>query len=396
MLKKSLQNHKVLFISINGDPPTSGYGTRVFNMMLSLKKASIDIEILRFYPIFKTKQKWKETCNLHSIPCIELPIPPFSRFAFPRFIGLWIANIITHIFAIIKNASAVQAETQDSAAAVLMHNWSNKPIVIDLHGASSEEALFFHPNIAHKRISWLDRAELKSLKKAAYCWVVSQQMIEHLHNKFPTAQINSCKVIPVSVDPIFFKEQDKISARKQLNVSDSEILFVYCGGNQNYQCIPEMANLFANIITKISARFLIISTNHASFIEHFANFGDKVIYRSATHNEVPGLLCAADVGLLLRSNHIINRVSCPTKAGEYLACGLPIITTPWAGHAPKLAKSFGVGISVDPSLPDLGEIFNFLKNLPSKEHCKQVARQQLDGQLGNKTMLECYEKLLSH
>jgi glycosyltransferase involved in cell wall biosynthesis len=49
--------------------------------------------------------------------------------------------------------------------------------------------------------------------------------------------------------------------------------------------------------------------------------------RSVSAREVAGYLCAADFGLFLRHRHPMNLVVTSAKLGEYLACGLPVITT---------------------------------------------------------------------
>jgi len=45
------------------------------------------------------------------------------------------------------------------------------------------------------------------------------------------------------------------------------------------------------------------------------------------HDTVPRYLNAADLGVLMRHPHIMNEVSSPGKLGEYLAAGLPVLTT---------------------------------------------------------------------
>ncbi len=44
-------------------------------------------------------------------------------------------------------------------------------------------------------------------------------------------------------------------------------------------------------------------------------------------DEVSGYLSAADCGTFLRDEHTMTKITTGTKIGEYLACGLPVITT---------------------------------------------------------------------
>lgn len=62
--------------------------------------------------------------------------------------------------------------------------------------------------------------------------------------------------------------------------------------------------------------------------------------------EVRHILTAADVGLLLRPPIFMNRWSQPTKLGEYLASGLPVIVEQGTGDVPELLEGSGAGITV--------------------------------------------------
>ncbi len=64
---------------------------------------------------------------------------------------------------------------------------------------------------------------------------------------------------------------------------------------------------------------------------------------SLPHDEVRGYINSCDVGLLLRRDHIVNKVSSPTKFAEFLACGLPVLTTPWAGNSENIIDTYNVG-----------------------------------------------------
>lgn len=52
---------------------------------------------------------------------------------------------------------------------------------------------------------------------------------------------------------------------------------------------------------------------------------------SRSHERMPDLLAAGGIGLSLIEPTISKRASCPTKVGEYLACGMPVIYNPGIG-----------------------------------------------------------------
>jgi glycosyltransferase involved in cell wall biosynthesis len=62
--------------------------------------------------------------------------------------------------------------------------------------------------------------------------------------------------------------------------------------------------------------------------------------------DVRHVLTAADVGLLLRPAIFMNRWSQPTKLGEYLASGLPVIVEEGTGDVPTMLAASEAGLTV--------------------------------------------------
>jgi len=53
--------------------------------------------------------------------------------------------------------------------------------------------------------------------------------------------------------------------------------------------------------------------------------------------------------LLLRKSHPVNYVASPTKFGEYLAAGVPVIATEGIGDTSDLIKNENIGIIISPT-----------------------------------------------
>jgi hypothetical protein len=63
--------------------------------------------------------------------------------------------------------------------------------------------------------------------------------------------------------------------------------------------------------------------------------------------DVAGYLPAADAGFLLRDASPVNRVSVPVKLGEYLAAGVPVVTSSLLEWTHDLLEGSAAGIAVD-------------------------------------------------
>lgn len=59
---------------------------------------------------------------------------------------------------------------------------------------------------------------------------------------------------------------------------------------------------------------------------HKLNKNDYVL-QEVPHYDMKGYLCASDIGVVIRDLHEMNRVVTAGKLLDYLACGLPVITT---------------------------------------------------------------------
>jgi glycosyltransferase involved in cell wall biosynthesis len=71
--------------------------------------------------------------------------------------------------------------------------------------------------------------------------------------------------------------------------------------------------------------------------------GENVINLFVPYKEVPGYLCAADIGIIWRSNDIVNNVASPVKFSEYVCCGLPVIANNGVKLITKYIKETGFG-----------------------------------------------------
>ena len=93
--------------------------------------------------------------------------------------------------------------------------------------------------------------------------------------------------------------------------------------------------------------------------------------KSLKQSEMPAYLSMTDAGFVLRANSLVNINASPTKTAEYLAAGMMLIGTTYAGDAPQMIKESGCGITVtDPQLSDaeIGELDNALTRFMENRH----------------------------
>ena len=73
---------------------------------------------------------------------------------------------------------------------------------------------------------------------------------------------------------------------------------------------------------------------------------DTLDVRFAERADLAGLLSAADAGISFVRSTFSKLGSSPTKIGEYLACGLPIVANAGVGDVDRLVVDDGAGVLV--------------------------------------------------
>jgi len=396
------KKNKILIVCINGDSSKTGFAVRVISIARSLIKNGYEVSILKFYPILKNSSKWKDDATISDLNVFEVPVLPISKYSIFRKLSFIWGGIIVKLLTMLKSISLVQAECHEAGYLVLKKKWDSKlPVVVDFHGAAPEEAI--HRNkllgLSMDRHLWLEDAEKCCLEKASSFFYVSINMYDHLLQKHRLQKINNTYLVPVNVEEYFFKEYDRQSVRESLGVSDDDILFIYSGGAQEYQCVNELITTYKSLKERNTKYKLLVLTLDvdkfkAAFDELAPGIAD-VIYRSANKEDVPAYLSSADLSFLLRREEILNIVSCPTKFGEYLACGVPVVTTKWAGHAPQVVEKYNVGVIVDPTIVDIDVIEQFATKIDNdlRKKCRNVAKENLVWETSEQQILNCYKRL---
>ena len=207
-------------------------------------------------------------------------------------------------------------------------------IIADIHGAAVDEYQYLNPNIEKKRLKHIQITDQYTTQSADYVICQSDEMKRYL-----TTRYNVCPekilVFRCGYDSSLFVYDRSLrnQTRQELGVDSDAVLFVYSGGLHRWQKIEDSLRLFSSFHhLHPTAKMLMLTGDSAQLTEtlskeEFASIQDAVVTRSVTFQEVPTYLNACDIAFLIRDNHTMNAVASPTKLAEYLACGLPVISS---------------------------------------------------------------------
>jgi glycosyltransferase involved in cell wall biosynthesis len=196
------------------------------------------------------------------------------------------------------------------------------------------------------------------------------------------------EVIPccVSADR-FAPRRDRDAVRAELGVSD-RVVYVYVGALGGYYLMRETAELlgvarkndprvFALILTQGPAAPMIAELERSGFAS-----SDYRVMR-VPPAEVQGYLSASDVALSIIRPSYARIASSPTKFAEYLAAGLPVISTTGVGDLDRHIEEGRVGVllgSLDREgyAGALHAIEELRLDPDLADRCRRVARARYD------------------
>ena len=161
-------------------------------------------------------------------------------------------------------------------------------------------------------------------------------------------------VIPCCVDFDHFPlatSQRRKSARDRLAIQPDAAVLAYLGSLGSWYMLEAMLDFFKVYQSRDEgARFLFVTPDSPQPIrEAAARRGvdpDRLVIVAATRAEVPELLTAADLGIFFIRPVFSKTASSPTKMGEMLAVGLPIVTNAGVGDVAAMVDGMACGVAV--------------------------------------------------
>jgi glycosyltransferase involved in cell wall biosynthesis len=279
-----------------------------------------------------------------------------------------LSPIITLFFfltkAITNEQLVIHLRKQPPNIFVLLKKLFKKRIkyMIELEGDPlyEKEYLTEHPykeNFYKEVISGMEKhiRELPNqLNKTDYILTVTEELKDLLDKRYPKIKIKEkISVIPtgVDIDKIYFSENTRVNIREKLNLQDKFVI-IYTGNAyyswQNVYRTIEIFKLIKNKVAENAFLILLVRKEDHNIVKEFIDklnlSDDEYILTQVDHEEIGKYLNASDLGVLLRHNHLMNEAASPGKFGEYLAAGLPVLTTKIVAKYPKEISENNYGI----------------------------------------------------
>lgn len=241
--------------------------------------------------------------------------------------------------------------------------------IYDVRGAVAEEVALKCGKRGLK-YKYILHKELNEFRKSDRLVCVSKNLKDYI-----TAKIGrkDAIIIPSCVEEKMFFYDSKVrkEIRAKYYLTDDKKVICYSGGLSTWQRINDIIKLFEQIAkTDENYRFIFLTNQDKQLQEIILKTTlpiKRCIILWCLHEQVYQYLSAADAGIIMREDTIVNNVSSPIKIGEYLSCGLPIIMTKGIGDFGDLISQIGIGLLLEENGDIARQVISFMTRLDYAE-----------------------------
>ena len=164
------------------------------------------------------------------------------------------------------------------------------------------------------------------------------------------------EIVPCSADIELFNRakisDEQIAAVKaDFGIKPDDIIITYLGSVGGLYLTEEMMHFCKTVSDKIpAAKFLFISPiRHAEIAAAASGYGipaEKLIIKKAARKEVPLFLSVSNFSMFLIKPCFSRKAQSPTKHGELMAMGIPVITNQGIGDVEEIIKRYQSGMVI--------------------------------------------------
>lgn len=233
--------------------------------------------------------------------------------------------------------------------------------IFDMRGFWADERvdgkLWNLKNPVYKTVyNYFKKKEKLFLENADYTISLTYNAKDEMHTwKHISNNPVNIEVIPCCADLDLFDKQktevQKVSALKaELKIQQDDFILMYLGSIGTWYMLEEMMRFFADLKKqKPNSKFLFVTKDEHERILQTAssyNVKDAIIIRAGNRNEIPALISLCHYSIFFILPSYSKRASSPTKQGELMAMGTPIICNSHVGDTDFIVNKYQSGFVV--------------------------------------------------
>lgn len=208
-----------------------------------------------------------------------------------------------------------------------------------------------------KVYEYFKRKETDFLNIADHTITLTQKARDIIHTwKQIKSQPIPIEVIPCCADLEHFKREsiNELWAqkfRKDLGISQNDFVLSYLGSIGTWYLLEEMLDFFVVLQEqKPEAKFLFITSEDPEYVKKAASdrgiAEDRLVIVYGKREEVPTLISLSQLSIFFIQPYFSKQGSSPTKHGEILGMGIPVVCNAGVGDVDEIVESTRSGILV--------------------------------------------------
>ncbi|HLV42553.1 MAG TPA: glycosyltransferase [Brumimicrobium sp.] len=213
------------------------------------------------------------------------------------------------------------------------------------------------------------------------------------------------EVIPCCVDlerfdPKNIKSDTIATTRESLGITENDFVLGYLGSIGTWYMLPEMLDFYVLLRQqKEKSKFLFLTQEAKEDIHEIAKEKgipkDEIIVISTKHNEVPRYISIFNLSIFFIRPTFSKKASSPTKQGELMAMGIPIICNAGIGDTDKIIMDSSAGKVIQVMNPESYESCSLNTEKYDKEKIRDGAKRWYSLEAGVEKYHEIYQRLLN-
>jgi len=358
------------------DPVTSTVGqSQVLNYIDRLAEVGVSIDLVTFEHYFDSELQRR-------LADIGVSWCPLAYGRLGAIGGFW--RVLRGALAI-RRAELVHARSDMAAAAVIVAGvknwvWDVRSLWVDQKIATGSVRA---GSLQERVLRWVER---RAAQRSTAVVALTQSAISELDSRHGGVVAPKARVITTCTD------LDRFSVS---TMSKGPVRVLLAGTVNRYYDVPVMLALVDELRHRCQVEFLVVSPAATSWEEELVS--QEVTRISATPDEMTELLESCHLGLsICRDDAGVSLLAAmPTKIGEFLASGRPVVVNPGLVDAASLINANNCGVVFGSSGPcsvkDAADRIEACLNDPDTPmRCRSLAETNFDLDAGVKELINTY------
>ena len=174
----------------------------------------------------------------------------------------------------------------------------------------------------------------------------------HYYNTAIPLEVIPCSADLDLFDPSHIDPDQQSAFKKELNINEDDLVVSYLGSIGGWYLVDEMMRFCKRLLDKQpQTKFLFIAPHrHEVIIVAASKYGipsTNIACKKAARQQVPVLLSLSHYSVFFIHPCYSKLSSSPTKHGEIMAMGIPLITNSGVGDVDAIVQQYNAGIVLD-------------------------------------------------